>query len=84
MWPVFVAHFTFFLDSAVPKDLILFKCNMLVNWACILFYVTIIRNVQMLYLESRHIFDFEKSGVTSFCSLEDFLHNFFIYVIWYR
>lgn len=58
--------------TAALRNLILFKCDMLVNWACSFFNVSIIINVQMLYFESRYIFDIEKSYVTSFCSLEDF------------
>lgn len=54
------------------------------KWACTLFDVAIIINVQMLSFASRCTFDIEKLYVTSFCSLADFLPNFCSYVIWHR
>lgn len=69
---VFVTDITFLQDRTALRNLILLKCDMFMHWVCKFFYVSIIINVQMLYFESKHIFDIEKSNVTSFCSLKDF------------
>ena len=78
---VFVTDITFLQDRTALRNLILFKCDMFMHWVCKFFYVSIIINVQMLYFESKHIFDIEKSNVTSFCSLKDFF-AWFLYIFY--